>query len=97
MTAIGGPDSRSGGGLDEIVETKRTPSVMMLLLRCCWCLSGVGDAVGLLGSSPGRMLLPSAKAYLAKRGLPPRNPDAKERQPVPSRALVRRLSNSSVS
>ena len=82
-----------GGGLDAIVETHRTPSVMMLTLRCCWCLSGVGDAVGLFGVSPGKMLLPAAKAYLQARGLPPRHPDAAPMRPVAAPALVRRLSS----
>jgi len=82
-----------GGGLDAIVETHRTPSVMMLTLRCCWCLSGVGDAVGLFGVSPGKMLLPAARAYLQARGLPPRHPDAKPMIPVAAPTLVRRLSS----
>ena len=82
-----------GGGLEKIVDTHRTPAVMMLTLRCCWCLSGVGDAVGLFGVSPGKMLLPAAKAYLERRNLPPRHPDAKPWQALEPRAMVRRLSN----
>ena len=64
-----------------------------LTLRCCWCLSGVGDAVGLFGVSPGKMLLPAAKAYLERRNLPPRHPDAKPWRALEPRAMVRRLSN----
>ena len=71
-----------GPDLEDMVETHRLPSVMILLMRCCMCLSGTGDAVGLFGVSPAKMLLPEAKAYLASRGLPPRNPAAAEKRPI---------------
>jgi len=81
-----------GPDLDDMVTNEKMPSIMMMLMRMCMCLGGTGDAVGLFGVSPAKMLLPSAKAYLQKRGLPSRNPDAAPKQPPPARALVRRLS-----
>jgi len=74
-----------GPELDDMVDNERLPSIMMMLMRCCMCLSGTGDAVGLFGASPGKLLLPSARAYLQKRGLPPRCPEAKPRSPLPPR------------
>uniref|UniRef100_A0A7S3B849 ABC1 atypical kinase-like domain-containing protein n=1 Tax=Haptolina ericina TaxID=156174 RepID=A0A7S3B849_9EUKA len=65
-----------GPELDDMVTNEKLPSIMMMLMRCCMCLGGTGDACGLFAVSPGKMLLPSAKAYLQKRGLPLRNPDA---------------------
>ena len=82
-----------GPELDDMVDNEKLPSIMMMLMRCCMCLSGTGDAVGLFGASPGQLFLPSAKAYLQKRGLPPRHPDAAPKCWVPKQALVRRLSN----
>jgi len=61
------------------VDNEKLPSIMMMLMRCCMCLGGTGDAVGLFGASPGKLFLPSAKAFLEKRGLPPRNPAAAPR------------------
>ena len=72
-----------GPELEDMVTNETMPSIMMMLMRCCMCLGGTGDAVGLFGVSPGKMLLPSAKAFLRKRGLPPRNPDAPPWQPLP--------------
>ena len=63
------------------MSNEKMPAIMILLMRCCMCLGGTGDAVGLFGVSPAKMLLPSAKAYLMKRGLPPRNPNAPPKQP----------------
>ena len=58
-----------GPELEDLVETHRMPGVLMMIWRACTCLSGTGDAIGLLGASPSKMLLPSAKAHLARRGL----------------------------
>jgi len=76
-----------GPDLDDMVDNEKMPSIMMMLMRCCMCLGGTGDACGLFAVSPGKMLLPSAKAYLQKQGLPPRNPNVVPKQPVLSGAV----------
>mmetsp|Transcript_57367 Transcript_57367/g.152801 ORF Transcript_57367/g.152801 Transcript_57367/m.152801 type:complete len:221 (-) Transcript_57367:60-722(-) len=72
-----------GPELDDMVDNEKLPSIMMMLMRCCMCLGGTGDAVGLFGASPGKLFLPSARAYLEKQGLPPRIPCAAPKTPLP--------------
>ena len=46
----------------------RMPSIYAMIIRMTRCLSGAAEMVGAAGMTPAKMLLPSAKTYLASHG-----------------------------
>jgi len=68
--------------IDQMIGTKNfltfqhIPGAYVAVVRMCKCLAGVADALGASFLNPGKMLVPAARAYLKKRGLPLRHPKA---------------------